>query len=207
METTTQMKTISRTEPPTLKRHEPFQFMLWLGVAGSMLLFTALIAIYVVKQAGQIVKSAPLPTEFLISTAMILLSSLTLHLANIAFRVERFERYRYLMATTILLGVGFILLQFMGWKQLIEQGAAINSNNANAFIYILSGLHILHILGGIIAVSYAFVQSLKNLSYIDSFVYSVNPPNQLKIKLITRYWHFVDVLWIFLLGFLWFGRG
>ena len=190
-----------------IKRREPFQFMLWLGIAGSVMAFTILLTVYLIRQTRSDWKVAPLPTYFLISTAIIVLSSITLHVANNAFRKDAYGQYRLMMGATIASGFIFVILQFLGWKQLIESGMSMANNISSAFIYLLSGLHILHIVGGIFILTWAFVESLKNLSYVDSFVYSVNPPNQLKIKLITIYWHFVDVLWLYLFAFLIYHHG
>jgi cytochrome c oxidase subunit III len=189
------------------KRREPFNFMLWLGMAGSALIFLTLLGIYLLRKMGADWQQIPLPRLFLVSTAVIVVSSLTLHAANAALRQDRFPHYRLLTALTLLLGVLFVSLQLLGWQQLIEANLTMRKNPSVGFIYLISGLHVLHILGGIGALGWAFYQSLKNFTYIDSFVFSVNPPNQLKIRLITLYWHFVDVLWLVLFGFLWLQQG
>jgi cytochrome c oxidase subunit 3 len=192
---------------PFTKRREPFQFLLWLGITGSVLIFTVLVAIYMLRKTAPNWVSVPLPSLFLISTAVILLSSLTLHLANNSFRSDGFVRYRVLMGSTLGLGVLFIILQLLGWQQLISGGVSMSNNPSAGFIYVISGLHILHILGGVVALGLAVIDSLKNYNYVDAFVYSVNPPNQLKIRLITLYWHFVDVLWLILFAFLVYQHG
>jgi len=196
------MKATQKPENPFTKRREPFNFMLWLGIAGSVLIFSVLLGVYLVRKAGPNWTDVPLPRLFWISTLAIVVSSSMLHFANLAFRSERFLHYRFLMAATIGLGVLFVILQLLGWKQLIDACTSMANNPALGFVYLISGLHILHILGGVAALGWAFYQSLKNFSYVDSFVFSVNPPNQLKIKLITSYWHFVDALWLYLFGFL-----
>lgn len=190
------------------KRREPFNFMLWLGIGGSVLVFTILLGIYVLrKSAGVYWTDVPLPSLFWISTLAIVVSSLTLHLANYALRTDRYPQFRIYIGATLTLGILFVILQLWGWKQLIEAGISTVNNPSAGFIYLLSGLHILHIAVGIIILTWAVFQSLKNISYVDSFVFSVNPPNQLKIKLITIYWHFVDVLWLYLFGFLLYHHG
>lgn len=176
--------------------------MVWLGIAGSVMLFTILLAAYVVRKEGPGWVDAPLPVTFLVSTVVILLSSLTLHNANNAFRQEHFSTYRSYMATTLVLGTLFILLQGWGWRQMILAGIRLEGNPAGGFVYIISGIHLLHILIGLIFLVIALVEALRRRQYVDSFVYSVNPPNQLKIKLITLYWHFVDILWVGLFIFL-----
>ena len=184
------------------KRREPFRFMVWLGIASSVMLFTVMLVIYIIRRSASDWTDVKLPNVFLISTIAIVLSSLTLHNANQAFRHERFDSYRSNMGTTLVLGTLFILLQGWGWWQMIRSGIGLTGNPSGSFVYIISGIHLLHILIGLIFIVIALAEALRRRPYIDSFVYSVNPPNQLKIRLITLYWHFVDVLWIVLFIFL-----
>ncbi|QJW91432.1 heme-copper oxidase subunit III [Spirosoma taeanense] len=184
------------------KRREPFRFMVWLGIASSVMLFTILLVAYVIRRTGPGWASVKLPNVFLISTVTIVLSSFTLHNANQAFRHERFGSYRTNIGTTLVLGTLFMLLQAWGWRQMIRGGVGLKDNPAGGFVYIISGIHLLHILIGIIFLVIALIEALRRRPYVDSFVYSVNPPNQLKIRLITLYWHFVDILWVVLFIFL-----
>ena len=107
------------------------------------------------------------------------------------------------MGTTLTLGICFIIMQLFGWKELFELNANSAIRTSRGFIIIISGLHILHIVVGLIFLIKIFIESLKRLSYVESFVYSVNPPNQLKVNLIVFYWHFVDILWVILFLYLW----
>ncbi len=184
------------------KRREPFHFMVWLGIASSLLLFTMLLVTYVVRRTGSGWTDEKLPLVFLISTVVIMLSSLTLRNATRSFLHERFESYRTNLATTLGLGILFMVLQSWGWRQMILDGVAMKDNPSSAFVYIISGIHLLHILIGVIFLGIVFAEALRRRLYVDSFVYSVNPPNRLKLKLITLYWHFVDILWIGLFLFL-----
>ncbi|GAB2520481.1 cytochrome c oxidase subunit 3 [Spirosoma aerophilum] len=176
--------------------------MLWLGIASSVMIFTMLLVAYVVRQTGPGWKTIKLPNVFLISTVVILLSSFTLKNAIQAFRHERFSNYRTNIATTLGLGTLFVILQAWGWRQMIRSGVELQGNPAGGFVYIISGVHLLHILIGLIFLAIILVEALRRRLYVDSFVYSVNPPNWLKIRLITLYWHFVDLLWLGLFAFL-----
>jgi cytochrome c oxidase subunit III len=184
------------------KRREPFSFMLYLAMVGSGLLFFFLILVFVAKETRNQEIPLKIPSVFWASTWMILTSSATLYWANKAFRKERFRSYRLNISLTLLAGIFFIVLQGFGWKKLLESGITMQNNTGGMFIYILSGLHIIHTLGGLIALASANKDAFQRMEYVDSFVYSVNPPNQLKIKLISIYWHFVDVLWIAIFAFL-----
>ncbi|MCE6990576.1 heme-copper oxidase subunit III [Dyadobacter sp. CY323] len=183
-------------ESPFTKRREPLGFMLWLGVAGSALLFTSIFIIFLLllhRDSGNLIV---LPDMFWLSTLVILFSSITLHEANLAFNTERFLHYRVFLGATLLLGFVFILLQIGGWMEMVNTGVFIGVSNSEGFIYLLTGLHLLHILAGVLYLSYLFRKAVKNRSYVDSFVYSVNPPNRLRIKLLTRFWHFTGALWL-----------
>jgi len=181
--------------------------MLWLAIAGSVFIFTILLAAYIVRKTGTDWRNVPMPKVFLASTAVILASSLTLHIANGAFRQDRFAQYRLYMGTTLFLGVLFVVLQVLGWHELTLKGVYLETTISGSFLYLLSGLHLLHIVIGVALLVIAFVEAVRRMPYIDIFVYSVNPPNQLKIKLITLYWHFVDVLWVYVFLFLLYHHG
>jgi cytochrome c oxidase subunit III len=184
------------------KRREPLHFLLWMGILGSVLIFTVLLGVYVIRKVGPNWYETPLPGIFWLSTIVIFLSSISLHEARNAFQKERFAWYRIGLGITLFLGMVFVSMQGYGWLQMIEQGFSMRGNPSAGFVYILTGLHVVHILGGLIFMGLLFREATKNQSYIDSFVYQVNPPNRLRIKLMTIYWHFVDVLWLYLFLFL-----
>ncbi|WP_266368885.1 cytochrome c oxidase subunit 3 [Tellurirhabdus rosea] len=189
------------------RRREPKRFMLWLLIAGSVFIFTILLAAYIVRRTSADWKDIAMPRVFLASTAVILASSLTLHIANGAFRQERFRQYRSYMGTTLFLGILFVLLQILGWREWVMDGVYLQTNPSSSFLYLLSGLHLLHILIGLIFLGIAYAEAIRRKPYIEIFVYSVNPPNQLRLRLVTLYWHFVDVLWMYVFLFLLFHHG
>jgi cytochrome c oxidase subunit III len=186
-----------------MKRREPFEFMLYLAMGGSVILFLGVIFMFWAKEF-QSNNEVPvyISKYFGFSTFFIVLSSATLYWANNAFVAERFRSYRLNLILTFLLGILFIVLQFFGWNELFSKNIRMGNNTGGEFIFILSGLHIVHTIGGLIALAVANRDVLKNINYVDAYVYSVNPPNQLKIRLISLYWHFVDLLWVALFLFL-----
>ncbi|MCU0326258.1 MAG: cytochrome c oxidase subunit 3 [Spirosomaceae bacterium] len=185
------------------KRREPFEFMLYLAMIGSGILFLGVMFFLIAKETiNNLRVSFIIPKFFWFSTFAILLSSATLHWSIKAFNEERFRSYRLNIIVTSILGVFFIALQFLGWGELLQKNIRLGNNTGGEFIYILSGLHIFHTIGGLIALLVMNRDAIKNLNYVDTFVYSVNPPNQLKIRLISVYWHFIDILWVLLFLFL-----
>jgi len=177
---------------PKNKIH-PHKFTLWVGIGSIVMMFAGLTSAYIVKrnQSGWV--SYELPMAFWYSTIIILLSSLTIHLSAKCFKERLMGRYRKWMAATMLLGVLFVILQFIGFKDFWQMGMTLQANVAFSFLYVIVGLHGVHVLGGVIAL---IVMSLKAFSK-KTRNYSIVP-----VDLICTYWHFVDLLWIYLLIFL-----
>lgn len=171
----------------------PHKFTLWVGIGSILMMFAGLTSAYIVKRNQANWSSFEMPWMFWISTIAILLSSLTLYLAAKAFKERAMARYRSLMAVTLGLGVVFIALQLVGFKQLWDAGFTLQANVAYSFLYVIVGIHAAHVIGGIVAL---VVMSLRAFS-TKTRIYSSVP-----VELISTYWHFVDVLWIYLLIFL-----
>ncbi|MFN3784120.1 MAG: heme-copper oxidase subunit III [Spirosomataceae bacterium] len=184
------------------KRREPFTFMMYLAIFGSSLLFLFILFVFLKKEFDNQNIRVPLLPIFWISTLFILASSASISWANRVFKNQKFSLYRISISLTLLLGFLFLAAQLLGWQQLFDANITMANDTGGSFIYILSGLHIIHTAGGVIALIVAVVDAWRNRKYVDSFVYSVNPPNQLRLKLISIYWHFVDVLWLILFLFL-----
>ncbi|MEO6719247.1 MAG: heme-copper oxidase subunit III [Ferruginibacter sp.] len=175
------------------KRIHPHKFTLWVGIASIIMMFAGLTSAYIVKRNQANWTSFELPVMFWYSTAVIVISSITLLMAHAAFRHREMAKYRALVVTTLLLGVLFITLQILGFIQLWENGMTLQKNVSFSFLYVIVGLHALHVIGGVIALIVLFAKAFS--SKIRSY-------NIVPIEVISTYWHFVDVLWIYLLIFL-----
>jgi len=184
------MSTVAITSKNKL---HPHKFTLWVGIGSILMMFAGLTSAYIVKRNQANWTSFELPVMFWVSTAAIVLSSVTLYLASKAFKERAMSRYRMLMVATLGLGVLFIILQVAGFKQLWNEGITLQSNVAYSFLYVIVGIHAAHVIGGIITL---IVMSLKAFSK-KTRSYSAVP-----VDLISTYWHFVDALWIYLLIFL-----
>lgn len=171
----------------------PHKFTMWVAIGSMVMMFAGLTSAYIVKrnQAGWI--SFQLPVVFWYSTAVMLASSVSIFLAGKAFRNRLMARYRQLMAATMILGMVFIALQVIGFSQLWKVGLTLTASVSYSFLYVIVGLHAVHVIGGVIAL---IVMAIKAFS-VRTRVYSTVP-----VDLISTYWHFVDLLWIYLLVFL-----
>ena len=175
------------------KRIHPHKFTLWVGIASIIMMFAGLTSAYIVKRNQANWTSFELPVMFWYSTIVIIASSATLFISQQAFKQREMSRYRNLVVITLLLGTLFILLQVFGFKQLWENGLTLQKNVSFSFLYVIVGLHALHVLGGLVALIVLFAKAFSS---------KVRNYNIVPIEVISTYWHFVDVLWIYLLIFL-----
>lgn len=175
------------------KKIHPHKFTLWVGIGSILMMFAGLTSAYIVKRNQANWITFELPKLFWYSTAVIILSSLTIYLAGNAFRRREMVKYRYLVTGTLILGVLFIVLQTLGFRQLWATGVTLQSNVSYSFLYVIVGLHGLHVAGGVLALLITFVKA---------FSKRIRNYNNVPLELVSTYWHFVDILWIYLLIFL-----
>jgi cytochrome c oxidase subunit 3 len=184
---------VNQTENLRNKIH-PKVFGLWISMASIMMMFAALTSAYIVRQAAGNWLEFQLPNQFFISTGVILLSSVTLHMAYRSFLNGKEVLYQSLLIISLVLGLLFVVLQYSGWLEMEQIGVYLKGNPSGSFVYVISGLHAAHVLGGVAAIL---------VSVIFSFVlkYRVTKRRKTRLKLVLHYWHFVDFLWIYLLLF------
>lgn len=170
-----------------------------LGVFSITMLFGGLTSAYVVRRDGGAWFSVNMPSEFWISTVIILLSSLTLIGAQWAYGSNRKQMGNMLMLSTVVLGLLFGLFQWLGWKTLVANGIFFSLPEgqgaliSGSFIYALSGIHLVHVLGGLISLL---------ITTFKGFRGKYHAGNVHGVKLTSIYWHFLDGLWIYLFLFL-----
>ncbi|WP_295205761.1 heme-copper oxidase subunit III [Sediminibacterium sp.] len=186
------MTTVQTNEP---KRIHPHKFTMWVAMGSIVMAFAGLTSAYIVKKNQSSWLEFDLPVVFWYSTFVILISSVTMHLAAKAFKAREMGRYRSLITITAALGVLFIVLQYLGFVDLEANNIALvgpKSNSAASFLFVITGLHMLHVLGGVIALLVMFVRAYSR----KTKTYSSVP-----VEVAGTYWHFVDVLWIYLFIF------
>ena len=131
------------------------KFGLWIGLASITMMFVALTSAYIVRRSGGNWQEFRLPNMFFISTVVIIFSSMALELSYRSFLANKAKVYRLWLGITLVLGILFCIAQYFGWQQLYESGIALNGNPSGSFIYAISGLHVAHVCGGILALSMA----------------------------------------------------
>ena len=166
-----------------------------------MMMFTALSSAYIVRAAGAsdwvVIR---MPRLLWLSTSLIVLSSLCFELSRRALKRDDQQGYARWLMVTVGLGLGFLAAQFLAWRELVAQGIYLSTNPHSAFFYLLTGLHAVHLLGGILALDYLLLHARRRRAPEE-----IGPKRAAAAGAVAIYWHFMGALWIylFLLLFLW----
>ena len=174
--------------------------LLWIGIVSIVMLFAGLTSAYVVRADNGNWLVFKLPDVLLISTALIISSSLTMFVAQQAIKKNNYKLTAISLFITLALGIGFFCTQYAGWKELTQQGIYFmgkRSNASGSFLYLIAFVHLLHMIGGLIALSVSFTKTLLKRYSSSDFQ---------GIELTAIYWHFLDLLWVYLFLFLYFYR-
>lgn len=173
----------------------PHKFALWAAMASITMMFGAFTSAYIVKQAAGNWLEFTIPNEFYFSTVIILLSSVTLHTSFTSFKSGNESNYKRLLVLSLILGLAFVVLQYYGWTELYSRGVDLKGNVSGSFFYLLSGIHALHVLGGIAAMIVALLHAF-------TLKFNISDRRINRFDLVINYWHFVDFLWLYLFIFL-----
>ncbi len=174
------------------KKMHPHKFTLWVAIGSIIMMFAGLTSAFIVKSNQVNWKPVTLPTVFWISTVVILLSSVTMQMAVRSIKQREMSRYRMFIAVTFILGIAFVALQWAGFNELWKQNITFKGAGAGQFLYVIFGLHAIHVAGGVIALFVMFIKAFMN----SNRNYSAVPA-----EVAALYWHFVDFLWLYLLIF------
>jgi cytochrome c oxidase subunit 3 len=193
--------------------------LLWFGIISILMLFAGLTSAYMVRQGeGKWVQFA-LPNLFIVSTVLIVLSSISLQWGVASIKKNNINNLMIGVLITFILGIGFVVCQYLAWSDLVSQGiyfsgtvkdmktdftyipagnetvkeAAETGNVAASFLYVITGLHVMHLLGGILAMMVVLVKSLRK---------KYSSTNYNGVTVFSIYWHFLDALWVYLFLFL-----
>ncbi len=173
----------------------PQLFLLFVAMASILMMFAGWTSAYIVKNAAGNWLEFPMPKMFYVSTTILVISGIFLHLSFIGYKKQKESWYKWGLVTAFILGILFIVFQYLGWREMFGMGVELNGNVAGSFTYLLTGMHAFHVLGGIAAIIVAMIHA-----FSLKFVYKEHRKNRFEVVL--YYWHFVDLLWIYLLLFM-----
>ncbi|KAF2511946.1 cytochrome c oxidase subunit 3 [Flavobacterium foetidum] len=182
-----------------VRKSKSAKLILLFAMVSMTMMFAGLTSAFVVsKSRADWLKDFQLPSAFYWSTAVIIACSVTFHLAKKAIKKDNRSAVTGLLLGTLALGALFVFLQFQGFEQVIQQGYYFTgqySSITTTFLYVVTVTHLLHLAGGII--------SLLIIIY-NHFKQKYNSTQTLGIELGAMYWHFLDLLWVYLFLFLYF---
>ena len=174
--------------------------MMWVGIVGIVMFFGGLTSAYVVRQSQGDWLYFDVPDIFFISTAVLLGSSLTMFLAKLFARRGNLKIATAALTVTSILGILFTVMQYQGWISLFDLGITFTgpeSNISGSFFIMLVFAHAAHVVSGIMSLLFTTIKALLN---------KYSAENHIGIEVCGIYWHFLDILWIYLILFLVFIR-
>jgi cytochrome c oxidase subunit 3 len=188
----------------TVQEHEnrkgqSYKLLLWFAMISMVMMFAGLTSAYIVSTSRKDwLKDFELPQAFIISTIIIIISSLTFHMALTTIRKNDRSKTSLWLLVTLALGILFVIFQFIGFGQIIEKGYFFTGSESTvntSFLYIIAILHMAHLFGGLIALL---------IIIYNHFKQKYNSTQTLGIELGAMFWHFLDILWILLFLFFYF---
>ena len=174
--------------------------LLWVGILSIVMMFAGLTSAYVVRADNGNWLLFELPSAFYLSTAVIVTSSITLFFA---FQMAKKNNQKGIILgvlATFILGLLFSYFQYAGWSELYSKQIVFGGKSSNAsgsFLYLITFLHLLHLFAGLISLLVTLKNAIKG---------KYNSQNTLGLELCSIYWHFLDILWVYLFLFLYFIR-
>ena len=176
-----------------------YKLLLLFAMISMIMMFAGLTSAFVVsKSRADWLKDFQLPTAFYFSTAVIIGCSITFHLAKRAIQKDNQSATTAFLLGTLGLGILFVILQFVGFGQIVANGyyfTGAESSITTTFLYIVTVVHLIHLAGGLISLL---------IIIFNQFKHKYNSSQTLGIELGAMYWHFLDLLWVYLFLFLFF---
>lgn len=182
----------------------PLKLVLYGGMI-SMFMFFALTTSALLFKKGDVLnwEQFTLPNIFMVSTVLAIACSILIHFSMNLYKAKKFTTFRITLFISILLGIAFLATQVKGFQVLTAMGMPLDGNASGSFIYLIAIVHGLHMLFGLLFSAITFGKAVWNRKDpIYELRDIINPRRVLSLELLTTYWHFVDVLWVYLYIFL-----
>jgi cytochrome c oxidase subunit 3 len=181
------------------RKKQTYKLILLFAMISMVMMFAGLTSAYIVSSSRKDwLVDLKMPMAFILSTLVIVVSSFTFHLAQKSISKDNREATTQFLIATLVLGIAFVVLQFVGFGQIIEQGyffTGSQSNVTTSFMYIVVIAHLAHLFGGLIALL---------IIIYNHFKQKYNSSQTIGIELGAMFWHFLDLLWVLLFLFFYF---
>ncbi len=192
---------------PTFTKIHPLLMMLYFGIVSLTVLFLGLTIAYFFSKDAWTWSQFRFPRVFLLSTVVIVASSFSIQRALKFYQTDASEQLQKTLLLSLVLSVMFVVLQVIGWSDLYARGIYIAGKPDGSYLYLISGLHVLHVLVGLLVLFVFYRKVNKKLKDpVESLLFFTTPKKERQLQMIVTYWHFVDVLWVYLLLFFLFNH-
>lgn len=173
--------------------------MLWFGIVSLVMGFAGWTSAYIVSSSREDwLDDIALPSAFFVSTVIIILSSITYWLAKRAIAKDEYKQCTNWLLITLGLGIAFVIFQFSGFSQMIAQGYYFTGPTSSikmSYVFLIAAVHVVHVVAGIITLLVVVVNHFKR---------KYSSENMLGLELGATFWHFLDILWVYLILFMYF---
>lgn len=171
-------------------------------IAGVTFLFLAFSGSYIYTRVQTGIPAIKMPLLFYFNTLLLIASSFVLRNCKKQYINDDTVGYQKSLAIALFLSIMFLGLQIIAWYQLFSSGVLVNQNNMASFLYLISAVHFAHVIVGIPFLALFLHTAIKRMKEpVSVLVYFSDPDKARKLKLLTIYWHFLDILWIYLVVF------
>jgi cytochrome c oxidase subunit III len=181
-----------------IEKFHPYKTFLFFALLGSTVVFMSITFLYLLSLSKTLpLANFKLPKPFFLSTLLLLFSSFSISKSVNAYKQDSFNTLLSSLGITLVLGLAFAVSQILGWKKLVDSGFFLQTHARVSYLYLISGIHFLHIFIGLIFLSVITISAyFKSKDAVKSLLYFTNDYEQTKLELAIIFWHFVDFLWL-----------
>lgn len=180
-------------EPKRQLTVNPLKFAMWLFIAAVVMMFASLTSAYIVRQAEGNWLLFELPSIMWVNSGLVVVSSVFMQWAYNAAKRDNLTNIKIAITGTVVFGIGFLIGQFIAWGDLVDANVYMVGNPSGSFVYVLTGIHGVHIISGLIFLL---------IVMWSAFKFKVHSKNMAQMEMCTTYWHFLSGLWLYLFIFL-----
>lgn len=182
----------------------PYRLFVYLVIAAITALFLSLTIAYTFTRIHKGMEPLKVPLIFILNTLLLIGSSICLINAKQAFQDDKAAAYKQMLFYSIFLTLVFMVSQSFGWYQMFQSNLPLGVNNGVSYLYLISGAHFAHIVAGLPFLIGLYRTSLLRMTEpVSMLLYFSDPEKKVKLQLVSIYWHFLDILWIYLVVFFW----
>lgn len=181
-----------------IERMHPHKMLLYLAIIGSSLIFLFMVIAYSIsKPQNGFLEDFVMPKAFIFSTIILIFSGFISTRLETYYNEDKIRSLKGALGITLFLGICFAVSQYIGWGALNASGIYLSGKASGSFLYVLTGLHVVHLVGGLLFLTYLFINTIwASKDPIRTLIMVTNPYEKIKLQIFAIYWQFLDVLWL-----------